>query len=245
MVYSNMILAAGRGRVRRASSPTPAPPGRSSPTCRWRSPARIREALDARGLALVPLVAPTTPAERRQAICESAEGFVYLVSTVGVTGEREELPPELTELIEAVKSEAEVPVAVGFGIATAEQAGAVGRPRRRGDHRQPPGADARRRRRRGRGGSRDPSFLRRGPRGARELRSSERQRRGARPRSAPTATRCVADGLLFCSGQIPLDPESGELVGETAAEQAAQCLREPRGGLRGRRARSLDRRGAG
>lgn len=35
----------------------------------------------------------------------------------------------------------------------------------------------------------------------------------------------VAQGLLFCSGQIPLDPESGELVGESAAEQATQCLR--------------------
>ncbi len=45
-----------------------------------------------------------------------------------------------------------------------------------------------------------------------------------RPRSAPTATRCAAGGLLFCSGQIPLDPETGELVGETAAEQARRCL---------------------
>ena len=35
----------------------------------------------------------------------------------------------------------------------------------------------------------------------------------------------VADGLLFCSGQIPLDPKTGELVGDSAAEQAAQCLR--------------------
>ncbi|MBA2513679.1 MAG: tryptophan synthase subunit alpha, partial [Solirubrobacterales bacterium] len=54
------------------------------------------------------------------------EGFVYLVSTVGVTGEREELPPELTDLIETAKDEADVPVAVGFGIATPDQAQAVG-----------------------------------------------------------------------------------------------------------------------
>ena len=44
------------------------------------------------------------------------------------------------------------------------------------------------------------------------------------PRSAPTATRCRAAGLLFCSGQIPLDPTTGELVGETPAEQARRCL---------------------
>ena len=43
-------------------------------------------------------------------------------------------------------------------------------------------------------------------------------------------------GLLFCSGQIPLDPESGELVGDTPAEQAGQCLEQPLGGVRGRRA---------
>ena len=41
----------------------------------------------------------------------------------------------------------------------------------------------------------------------------------------PYSHAVVAQGLLFCSGQIPLDPESGELVGESAAEQATQCLR--------------------
>jgi tryptophan synthase alpha subunit len=72
----------------------------------------------------VPLVAPTTPPERRRAIAESALGFVYVVSTVGVTGEREELPPELTELVATVKESVSF-AAVGFGIATAEQAAAV------------------------------------------------------------------------------------------------------------------------
>src|SRR4029077_3078293 len=86
-----------------------------------------REALAAHGLALIPLVAPTTPRERRARICENAEGFVYLVSTGGVTGEREQLPAELTELIAAAKEEASVPVAVGFGISTPEQAAAVGK----------------------------------------------------------------------------------------------------------------------
>jgi tryptophan synthase alpha chain len=64
--------------------------------------------------------------ERRAQICAGAHGFVYLVSAVGVTGERAELPPELTDLISAAKDEASVPVAVGFGISTSEQAATVG-----------------------------------------------------------------------------------------------------------------------
>ena len=87
----------------------------------------IAEALGSHGLALIPLVAPTTPPERRAEICAGAHGFVYLVSTVGVTGERTELPAELTDLIGAAKDEADVPVAVGFGISTAEQAATVGK----------------------------------------------------------------------------------------------------------------------
>jgi tryptophan synthase alpha chain len=87
----------------------------------------IHDALNAAGLALVPMVAPTTPAERRRRICADAGGFVYVVSDVGVTGERDELPASLTELVAAVREEASVPAAVGFGIGTPEQAATVGR----------------------------------------------------------------------------------------------------------------------
>ncbi len=86
----------------------------------------VRGALVARELALVPLLAPTTPPDRRRLICAEALGFVYLVSTTGTTGERDALPPELAELIAAVQADAAVPVAVGFGISTPEQAAAVG-----------------------------------------------------------------------------------------------------------------------
>ena len=106
----------------------------------------VREAFAAAGLALVPLVAPTTPAERRARICAVARGFVYVVSTVGTTGERAEVPAALAELVAATKADAATPVAVGFGIGTPEQAARGGADRRRGDHRQPP----RPRRRRGR-----------------------------------------------------------------------------------------------
>ena len=79
------------------------------------------------GLPLVPLVAPTTAPARRAEIAGRAEGFVYLVSGTRVTGERDELPPGLGELIEATKADARVPVAVGFGIGTPDQAAAVGK----------------------------------------------------------------------------------------------------------------------
>ena len=108
------------GRRRRA------PPGRSSPTCRSARAIAIREALAGAGLDLVPLLAPTTSAERRAQICAAARGFVYVVSTVGTTGERDELPADLAELIAAAKADSEVPIAVGFGIGTPEQAAKVG-----------------------------------------------------------------------------------------------------------------------
>ena len=126
MCYSNMILAGGGPDEFASRIADAGASGAIVPDLPLEESAAIREALGGRGLALVPLVAPTTPPARRRAICESAEGFVYLVSTVGVTGEREELPPELTGLFESAKAEAEVPVAVGFGISTPEQAAAVG-----------------------------------------------------------------------------------------------------------------------
>jgi tryptophan synthase alpha chain len=86
----------------------------------------VREAFSAAGLALVPLIAPTTPPERRGRICAVAQGFIYVVSTVGTTGERDEIPPQLADLVIATKDEAEVPVAVGFGIGTPAQAAQVG-----------------------------------------------------------------------------------------------------------------------
>lgn len=82
--------------------------------------------LRAAGLALVPLVAPTTLPERRAWICAGAEGFVYLVSDTRTTGERDQLPVGLADLIRAVRADSPVPVAVGFGIGSPDQAAQVG-----------------------------------------------------------------------------------------------------------------------
>jgi tryptophan synthase alpha chain len=124
MVYVNMALALGprrfAGRLAAAGAA-----GAIVPDLPLEETGEIGAALEDEGLALIPLVAPTTPPERRRRICESARGFVYVVSVAGVTGERDELPPELAQLVQAVQAEAEVPAAVGFGIGTPQQAASV------------------------------------------------------------------------------------------------------------------------
>lgn len=77
------------------------------------------------GLALIQLVAPTTPPDRVETILASSSGFVYYISVAGITGERRELPPDLRERIEDLKRRTRLPVCVGFGISTPEQVAAL------------------------------------------------------------------------------------------------------------------------
>jgi tryptophan synthase alpha chain len=127
MVYANMVLAHGGAAefARRAAQVGAA--GVIVPDLPLDEAGEVRDAVDSAGLALVPLLAPTTPPERLAEICAAAQGFVYLVSTVGTTGERQEIPPDLAALLAAAKAESERPVAVGFGIGTPTQAAEVGR----------------------------------------------------------------------------------------------------------------------
>jgi tryptophan synthase alpha chain len=125
MVYSNMILARGpenfAGALRDAGAA-----GTIVPDLPPEEGGEIAAALRDAGLALIALVAPTTPPERRTRICATAEGFIYLVSDTRTTGERDSLPERLGELIAATRADSPVPVAVGFGIGTPEQAAQVG-----------------------------------------------------------------------------------------------------------------------
>jgi len=70
----------------------------------------------AAGLAVVYLVAPTTPPGRRAAVAARSGGFLYCVSLVGVTGARTSLPSSVGRLVKDVKAVSPVPVAVGFGV---------------------------------------------------------------------------------------------------------------------------------
>lgn len=75
-----------------------------------------------RGVALCPLAAPTSTEDRLARIHQAATGFVYCVSVAGVTGARDSLPPGAVELLRRVRSNARVPVALGFGISSEEAA---------------------------------------------------------------------------------------------------------------------------
>lgn len=77
-------------------------------------------------LPLITMLAPTTPAERMEAIARNAQGFIYLVSVTGVTGARADIPSGLEALIARVRQHTNIPVCVGFGISTPQQAKAVG-----------------------------------------------------------------------------------------------------------------------
>ncbi len=125
MVYANMAISRGPTRFARTLADAGAA-GVIVPDLPPEEGGEITAELRTAGLALVPLVAPTTPAERRVRICAGAEGFVYVVSDTRTTGEREELPAGLTDLIRAVRADSPVPVAVGFGIGTPAQAAEVG-----------------------------------------------------------------------------------------------------------------------
>ena len=127
MVYANMVLAHGGAAEFARLAVAAGAAGAIVPDLPLGEAEDVREELTAAGLAMVPLVAPTTEAQRRARICAAARGFVYVVSTVGTTGERAEVPAALAELVAATKEDAEVPVAVGFGIGTAAQAAEVGR----------------------------------------------------------------------------------------------------------------------
>jgi tryptophan synthase alpha chain len=124
MVYVNVVLAAGPETFALRAAAAGAS-GLIVPDLPHDEADEVRAACDAEGLALVPLVAPTTTPERVAEIGASARGFIYTVSLTGITGEREELPPRLVETVDRVKNASSVPVAVGFGISTPTQAASV------------------------------------------------------------------------------------------------------------------------
>jgi len=91
------------------------------------SDAGIEDAVKASPLDLIRLIAPTTRPERLRAAVHGAQGFVYLVARLGVTGASTALAAGLADSVGRVREATTLPVAVGFGISSAEQAAAVGR----------------------------------------------------------------------------------------------------------------------
>jgi tryptophan synthase alpha chain len=121
--YLNPLLAAGRDALARAADAgfhgvlvTDLPVGADAALEQW---------LGEGPLAFIRLVAPTTPPSRMAEIAQHGSGFVYLISRLGVTGVREQLPAELPETVRQLRRATDLPICVGFGVSRPEQARAV------------------------------------------------------------------------------------------------------------------------
>ena len=121
--YLNPIIAAGRDALGRAADagvhgllitdlPLGADPG-------------LEQRFADGPLDYVRLVAPTTPRERMADIARHGSGFVYLISRLGVTGERTDIAADLPATVTLLRGVTDLPICVGFGISTAEQAATV------------------------------------------------------------------------------------------------------------------------
>ena len=122
--YLNPLIAAGPAILERAATAglhgvlvTDLPVGADPVREQW---------LGNGPLAFVRLVAPTTPTDRMREIASHGSGFVYLISRRGVTGLRSDVPAELPDTIARLRQATTLPVCVGFGISTPDQAKAIG-----------------------------------------------------------------------------------------------------------------------
>ncbi len=124
MCYANLVLARGLERFADMLVEVGAS-GLIVPDLPLEEAPAALAACDQRGLALVPLVAPATPDERLHQIGARARGFLYTVSVTGTTGERAVNDGALPGVLARARAHTDVPVAVGFGISTPEQAAAA------------------------------------------------------------------------------------------------------------------------
>ncbi|MFL5579102.1 MAG: tryptophan synthase subunit alpha [Gemmatimonadaceae bacterium] len=122
--YLNPLLAAGPDALSRAADAgahgvlvTDLPVGADPEREAW---------LGGGPLAFVRLVAPTTPPARMAEIARHGSGFVYLISRLGVTGARDQLPADLPRTVATLRAATTLPICVGFGVSRPEHARAIG-----------------------------------------------------------------------------------------------------------------------
>jgi tryptophan synthase alpha chain len=124
MTYYNIVYRAGHKRM--ANSLVAAGvSGAIIPDLSLEELAPWAREADAAGVETVLLVAPSSPDDRVARICDRARGFVYAVARMGVTGERAELGDEARQVVERIRHHTDMPVCVGVGVSTPEQAAEV------------------------------------------------------------------------------------------------------------------------
>jgi tryptophan synthase alpha chain len=119
MTYINPVLSFGIVDFARAASAAGVD-GVILPDLPLDEAAGVREAMHTAGVAVIPLVAPTTTADRLARICATAAGFVYCVGVTGVTGARRTIAGDAISLLDAVRQLTPLPRALGFGLSTHE-----------------------------------------------------------------------------------------------------------------------------
>lgn len=123
MTYANVVFSYGTERFLKAAADAGID-GLILPDVPYEEREDFAPACQKYGVDYIPLVAPTSRG-RVQRIAESAQGFVYCVSSMGVTGERSSLSGQVSGLVEEVRKFTPVPAAVGFGVSTPRQAAQV------------------------------------------------------------------------------------------------------------------------
>ena len=123
MTYANVVFSYGTDRFLDNCAEAGIQ-GLILPDVPFEEKAEFDPASKARGLELISLIAPTSE-ERIGRIAREASGFVYCVSSLGVTGVRKEITTDIGAMVRRVKQEKDIPCAVGFGISTPDQAASM------------------------------------------------------------------------------------------------------------------------
>ncbi|MBR4200913.1 MAG: tryptophan synthase subunit alpha [Oscillospiraceae bacterium] len=120
MIYANVVFSYGIERFAAACAESGID-GLILPDVPFEEKEEFAPAFRQRGIDFISLIAPTSE-QRIAEIAKDAEGFLYLVSSLGVTGERAEIRTDLETIVSSIRANTEIPVAIGFGISTPEQA---------------------------------------------------------------------------------------------------------------------------
>ena len=123
MTYANVVFSYGTERFLQTAAEA-GMDGIILPDIPFEEKEEFLSACHKYGIDLISLIAPTSK-DRTAMIAREAEGFLYIVSSLGVTGTRERIDTDLSGLIRVVRENTKVPCAVGFGISTPEQARAM------------------------------------------------------------------------------------------------------------------------
>lgn len=120
MTYANVVFSYGCEQFAQKAADAGID-GLILPDVPYEEKEEFTEVFDRYGLDLISMIAPTSE-DRIAMIAKEAKGFIYMVSSLGVTGTRSEITTDISTMTDLVKKNSEVPCAVGFGISTPEQA---------------------------------------------------------------------------------------------------------------------------